>query len=58
MEGSPNSSESFEHIARPARDHTVSLSESRMMWGSDPYHQTEPQRATTPKAAEEPDDVR
>uniref|UniRef100_A0A8C4MJU3 Proline rich coiled-coil 2C n=1 Tax=Equus asinus asinus TaxID=83772 RepID=A0A8C4MJU3_EQUAS len=58
MEGSPNSSESFEHIARTARDHAVSLSEPRMMWGSDPYPHTEPQQATTPKATEESEDVR
>ncbi|XP_007165375.2 protein PRRC2C isoform X12 [Balaenoptera acutorostrata] len=58
MEGSPSSSESFEHIARSARDHAISLSEPRMMWGSDPYPHTEPQQATTPKATEEPEDVR
>ncbi|XP_061238593.1 protein PRRC2C isoform X9 [Bos javanicus] len=58
MEGSPNNSESFEHLARSARDHAISLSEPRMMWGSDPYPHTEPQQATTPKAAEEPEDVR
>ncbi|XP_026942138.1 protein PRRC2C isoform X12 [Sagmatias obliquidens] len=58
MEGSPSSSESFEHIARPARDHAISLSEPRMMWGSDPYPHTEPQQATTPKATEEPEDIR
>ncbi|XP_033054163.1 protein PRRC2C isoform X10 [Trachypithecus francoisi] len=58
MEGSPNSSESFEHIARSARDHAISLSEPRMLWGSDPYPHAEPQQATTPKAAEEPEDVR
>ncbi|XP_024595589.1 protein PRRC2C isoform X12 [Neophocaena asiaeorientalis asiaeorientalis] len=58
MEGSPSSSESFEHIARSARDHAVSLSEPRMMWGSDPYPHTEPQQATTPKATEEPEDIR
>lgn len=58
MEGSPNNSESFEHIARTARDHAVSLSEPRMMWGSDPYPHTEPQQATTPKATEESEDVR
>ncbi|KAM8816008.1 protein PRRC2C isoform 4-T4 [Rhynchonycteris naso] len=55
MEGSTNSSESFEHIARSARDHAVSLSESRMVWGSDPYSHTEPQQVTAPKAAEEPE---
>uniref|UniRef100_A0A8C9C447 Proline rich coiled-coil 2C n=1 Tax=Phocoena sinus TaxID=42100 RepID=A0A8C9C447_PHOSS len=58
MEGSPSSSESFEHIARSARDHAISLSEPRMMWGSDPYPHTEPQQATTPKATEEPEDIR
>ncbi|XP_023366508.1 protein PRRC2C isoform X6 [Otolemur garnettii] len=58
MEGSPNSSESFEHIARPTRDHAVSLSEPRMMWGSDPYPHAEPQQATTPKATEESEAVR
>ncbi|XP_059792262.1 protein PRRC2C isoform X12 [Balaenoptera ricei] len=58
MEGSPSNSESFEHIARSARDHAISLSEPRMMWGSDPYPHTEPQQATTPKATEEPEDVR
>ncbi|XP_069867236.1 protein PRRC2C-like isoform X4 [Dipodomys merriami] len=58
IEGSPNSSESFEHIARSARDHAISLSEPRMMWGSEPYPHTEPQPATTPKAPEEPEDPR
>ncbi|XP_040119455.1 protein PRRC2C isoform X12 [Oryx dammah] len=58
MEGSPNNSESFEHLARSARDHAISLSEPRMMWGSDPYPHTEPQQATTPKATEEPEDIR
>ncbi|XP_028613469.1 protein PRRC2C isoform X6 [Grammomys surdaster] len=57
MEGSPNTSESFEHIARSARDHGISLSEPRMMWGSDPYH-AEPQQAATPKSAEETGDAR
>lgn len=58
MEGSPSSSESFEHIARSARDHAVSLSEPRMMWGSDPYPHSEPQQATAPEAAAEPEAVR
>ncbi|XP_036058933.1 protein PRRC2C isoform X3 [Onychomys torridus] len=57
MEGSPNSSESFEHIARSTRDHGISLSEPRVMWGSDPYH-AEPQQAATPKSADEPGDAR
>ncbi|KAM7053521.1 protein PRRC2C isoform 5-T5 [Molossus nigricans] len=58
MEGSANSSESFEHIARSARDHAVSLSEPRIMWGSEPYPHSEPQQATAPKTAEEPEGVR
>lgn len=58
MEGSTNSSESFEHIARSTRDHAVSLSEPRVMWGSEPYPHTEPQQATAPKTAEEPEGVR
>ncbi|XP_063095945.1 protein PRRC2C isoform X6 [Cavia porcellus] len=58
MEGSPNNSESFEHIARSARDHAVSLPEPRMMWGSDPYPHAEPQPTAEPKTNEESDDVR
>lgn len=58
IEGSPNSSESFEHIARSARDHAVPLSEPRLMWGSDPYPHPEPPQAATPQAAEEPEGVR
>lgn len=58
MEGSPNSSESFEHIARSARDHAVSLPEPRMMWGSDPYPHPEPQQAATPKTNEESEGIR
>uniref|UniRef100_A0A8C9PWX8 Proline rich coiled-coil 2C n=1 Tax=Spermophilus dauricus TaxID=99837 RepID=A0A8C9PWX8_SPEDA len=58
MEGSPNSSESFEHIARSARDHAISLPEPRVMWGSDPYPHAEHQQAATPKAAEESEGIR
>ncbi|XP_057585988.1 protein PRRC2C isoform X14 [Hippopotamus amphibius kiboko] len=58
IEGSPSNSESFEHIACSARDHALSLPEPRIMWGSDPYPHTEPQQATTPKATDEPEDVR
>lgn len=58
IEGSPNSSESFEHIARSARDHAVPLSEPRLMWGSDPYPHPEPPQAATPQAVEEPEGVR
>ncbi|KFO24434.1 Protein PRRC2C [Fukomys damarensis] len=58
MEGSPSNSESFEHIARSARDHSVSLPEPRVMWGSDPYPHAEPQQAATPKTNEESEGVR
>ncbi|XP_048354568.1 protein PRRC2C isoform X2 [Sphaerodactylus townsendi] len=59
MDGAATGTDSFDHIARSARDHTVPLSESRIMWGSDPYPHTEPQQATTPpKIAEETEDIR
>ncbi|XP_019357460.1 PREDICTED: protein PRRC2C isoform X3 [Gavialis gangeticus] len=59
MEGSGTSSDSFEHIVRSAREHGVSLSEPRMMWGSDPYPHAEPQQPSTPpKVLEEPEDLR
>ncbi|KAM5127076.1 LOW QUALITY PROTEIN: protein PRRC2C-like [Callospermophilus lateralis] len=58
MEGSPNSSESFEHIAQSARDHAISLPEPRVMWGSDPYPHAELQQIATPKAAEESEGIR
>ncbi|XP_075421006.1 protein PRRC2C isoform X4 [Tenrec ecaudatus] len=58
IEGSSNNSESFEHIARSTRDHAISLTEPRMMWGSDPYPHAEPHQATTPKITEEPEDIR
>lgn len=58
LEGPPSSSEPFEHIARSARDHAVSLAEPRVVWGSDPYPHPEPQQATAPEAAGEPEAVR
>lgn len=59
IEGSATSSDSFEHIARSAREHTVPLSEPRMMWGSDPYPHAESQQPSSPpKVLEEPDDLR
>ncbi|XP_015279331.1 PREDICTED: protein PRRC2C [Gekko japonicus] len=59
MEGAGTGSDSFDHISRSAREHAMPLSESRIMWGSDPYPHTEPQQATTPpKMAEETEDLR
>ncbi|KAJ6653870.1 hypothetical protein lerEdw1_008618 [Lerista edwardsae] len=59
MEGAGTGSESFDHIPRSAREHTVSLSEPRMMWGSDPYPHTDSQQASTPpKILEETEDLR
>ncbi|XP_049632338.1 protein PRRC2C isoform X3 [Suncus etruscus] len=52
VEGSPNGAESFEHMARSARDRIVSLSEPRTMWSA------EPQQATASKAPEETEDGR
>lgn len=59
IEGSATSSDSFEHMARSAREHPVPLSEPRMMWGSDPYSHAEPQQSSSPpKVLEEPDNLR
>uniref|UniRef100_A0A8C0J5G7 Proline rich coiled-coil 2C n=1 Tax=Chelonoidis abingdonii TaxID=106734 RepID=A0A8C0J5G7_CHEAB len=59
MEGSGTGSDSFEHVARSAREHSVPLSEPRMMWGSDPYPHAEPQQGSAPpKVLEEPEDLR
>lgn len=59
LEGSAAGSDSFEHMARSAREHSVPLSEPRMMWGSDPYPHAESQQSTSPpKVLEEPDDLR
>ncbi|XP_054835363.1 protein PRRC2C isoform X3 [Eublepharis macularius] len=59
MEGAGSSTDSFDHIARSAREHTMPLSESHIRWGSDPYPHTEPQQASTPpKITEEAEDLR
>lgn len=59
LEGSAAGSDSFEHMARSAREHSVPLSEPRMMWGSEPYPHAESQQSTSPpKVLEEPDDLR
>ncbi|XP_041064457.1 protein PRRC2C isoform X2 [Carcharodon carcharias] len=48
MDNSGSGSESFDHLSRPARDHTIQSTEPRMVWNSEPYPHTEPQQATTP----------
>ncbi|KAJ1172161.1 hypothetical protein NDU88_004011 [Pleurodeles waltl] len=55
VEGSGSTgSESFEHMPRPVRDHTVPLPEGRMTWGSEAYSHTESQQtALAPKMPEE-----
>lgn len=58
MEGSANNSESFEHMARSPRDHAASLSEPRVMWGSEPYPQAEPPQGSPPTAAGESENGR
>ncbi|XP_034036303.1 protein PRRC2C [Thalassophryne amazonica] len=51
-ENSSSSSDSFDHLTRPVRDHGLP-SESRMVWGSDPYPQTEPLLSATPKGRDD-----
>ncbi|XP_028301264.1 protein PRRC2C isoform X2 [Gouania willdenowi] len=46
-DNSSSSSDSFDHLSRPIRDHGLP-SDSRMVWGSDPYPQTEPLPSVTP----------
>ncbi|KAF7645558.1 hypothetical protein LDENG_00202380, partial [Lucifuga dentata] len=46
-DNSSSSSDSFDHLTRPIRDHGLP-SESRMVWGSDPYPQSEPLPSVTP----------
>ncbi|XP_061439803.1 protein PRRC2C isoform X5 [Rhineura floridana] len=49
MEGAGTGADSFDHITRSAREHTMPLSEPRMVWGSESYPHAEPQQTTTPK---------
>ncbi|KAM9831336.1 LOW QUALITY PROTEIN: protein PRRC2C [Neosynchiropus ocellatus] len=49
---SSSSSDSFDHLTRPIRDH--GLPDSRMVWGSDPYQQAE----TLPPVAKIRDDIK
>lgn len=46
-DNSSSSSDSFDHLTRPIRDHGLP-SDSRMVWGSDPYPQSEPLPSVTP----------
>ncbi|KAM4720631.1 protein PRRC2C [Rhinophrynus dorsalis] len=59
IEGPTAASEPYEHIARSGRDHNVTLSEPRVMWGAEPYPHTEAQQVSVPpKAPEETEDYR
>uniref|UniRef100_A0A1A8J888 Proline-rich coiled-coil 2C n=1 Tax=Nothobranchius kuhntae TaxID=321403 RepID=A0A1A8J888_NOTKU len=46
-DNSSSSSDSFDHLSRPVRDHGLP-SDSRMVWGSEPYPQSETLRTVTP----------
>lgn len=46
-DNSSSSSDSFDHLTRPIRDHGLP-SDSRMVWGSDAYPQSEPLPSVTP----------
>ncbi|XP_055020539.1 protein PRRC2C isoform X2 [Boleophthalmus pectinirostris] len=46
-DNSSSSSDSFDHLSRPMREHGLP-SDSRMVWGSDPYPQPEPLPSLTP----------
>ncbi|XP_068599150.1 protein PRRC2C [Brachionichthys hirsutus] len=46
-DNSSSSSDSFDQLSRPIRDHGLP-SDSRVVWGSDPYSQSEPLPAVTP----------
>ncbi|KAM4575620.1 protein PRRC2C isoform 1-T1 [Fundulus diaphanus] len=46
-DNSSSSSDSFDHLSRPVRDHGFP-SDSRMVWGPDPYPQSEPLPSVTP----------
>ncbi|KAM9848726.1 protein PRRC2C [Aulostomus maculatus] len=46
-DNSSSSSDSFDHLTRPIREHGLP-SDSRMVWGSDPYPPSEPLPSVTP----------
>nr|XP_021329034.1 protein PRRC2C isoform X2 [Danio rerio] len=57
-DNSSSGSDTFDHLTRPIREHGVP-SESRMVWGSDPYPSTEPLPSTaTAKGREDGKDPR
>lgn len=59
IEGTGAGSDSFDHVTRSAREHAIPLTESRMMWGPEPYTHTDPQQtSTSPKILEETVDIR
>nr|XP_061790441.1 protein PRRC2C-like [Nerophis lumbriciformis] len=51
-DNSSSSSDSFDHLTRPIRDHGLP-SDSRMVWGSDPYPPSEPLPSVTPPKGHE-----
>ncbi|XP_029563296.1 protein PRRC2C isoform X3 [Salmo trutta] len=55
--GDSSSSDSFDHLTRPIRDHSLP-SEPHIVWGSDPYPQTEPLPSVTPPKGREDEDSR
>ncbi|XP_069793850.1 protein PRRC2C isoform X4 [Narcine bancroftii] len=59
IDSSGSGSETFDHPLRPARDHTIQSKEPPLVWGSESYPHTEPQRAPTPPVVvEESKDLR
>ncbi|XP_035379832.1 protein PRRC2C isoform X1 [Electrophorus electricus] len=51
-DNSSSGSDSFDHLTRPIREHGIP-SEPRMVWGSEPYSQTEPLPSATPPKCRE-----
>ncbi|XP_015253474.1 PREDICTED: protein PRRC2C isoform X1 [Cyprinodon variegatus] len=51
-DNSSSSSDSFDHLSRPVRDHGFPT-DSRMVWGTDPYPQSEPLPSATPPKRED-----
>lgn len=56
-DNSSSSSDSFDHLTRPVREHGLT-SDSRMVWGSDPYSQSEPLPSVTPPKGRDDKDSR
>ena len=51
-DNSSSSSDSFDHLTRPGRDHGLA-SDQRMVWGPDAYAQSEPLPSVTPSKGRE-----